>query len=360
MAVKSKETQAKAAALVKGSFSLGKFKEKKGFSNISIKFKEQGWIPVSKAFQEVTSIAGIPTGQITILRGLSDTGKTECLIEAAIAAQKMGILPVFIITEMKWSWTHVKEMGFKFEEIVDETTGEIVNYDGFFLYVDRGTLNSIEDVAAYIADLLDEQAKGNLPHDLCFLWDSVGSIPCDLSIRSQKNNNEWNAGAMSTQFGNNINQKILLSRKESAPYTNTLVVVNKVWTLKPETPMSQPKMMNKAGTAMWYDAALVYTFGGIMAAGTSKIKAIKGGKQVEFAKITKIQVDKNHINGIQSKGTVVMTPHGFIPNTKEAIDSYKKEYSKYWETMLGSADFELYEEEPEDGVPVDFSEEPLG
>ena len=40
-----------------------------------------------------------------------------------------------------------------------------------------------------------------------------------------------------TQFGNNVNQKITLSRKESSPFTNTLVCVNKVWTLKPESPM---------------------------------------------------------------------------------------------------------------------------
>ncbi len=52
---------------------------------------------------------------------------------------------------------------------------------------------------------------------------------------------------MSTQFGNNVNQKIVMSRKESSPYTNTLVVVNKVWTLKPESPMGQPKLMNKGG-----------------------------------------------------------------------------------------------------------------
>ena len=35
-----------------------------------------------------------------------------------------------------------------------------------------------------------------------FLWDSIGSVPCEMSIKSNKNNNEWNAGAMSTQFGN--------------------------------------------------------------------------------------------------------------------------------------------------------------
>ena len=32
-----------------------------------------------------------------------------------------------------------------------------------------------------------------------------------------------------------------MSRKESSPYTNTLIDVNKVWTAKAESPMGQPK-----------------------------------------------------------------------------------------------------------------------
>ena len=219
---KKQETKAKAAAAVQKSFNLGNFKKKKGYSNSSVKYKQQRYIPLSKAFQDITSLPGIPMGHITLLRGHSDTGKTTALLEAAVNAQKLGILPVFIVSEMKWSWEHAREMGLEFEEVLDEN-GNVIDYEGHFLYADRGTLNTIEDVAVYIADLLDEQDKGNLPFDLAFFWDSIGSVPCELSVRSNKNNNEWNAGAMSTQFVNNLNQKILLSRKEGSPYTNTLV-----------------------------------------------------------------------------------------------------------------------------------------
>lgn len=336
-------TQAKAEDIVKGNFNLGAFKKKKGFASTSVKFKDQGWIPLSEAFQEITSIPGIPTGHITLLRGHSDTGKTTALIEAAVSAQRMGILPVLIITEMKWSWEHAREMGLQFEE-VRGANGEIEDYQGFFLYADRGSLNTIEDVAVFIADLIDEQNKGNLPHDLCFFWDSIGSVPCELSVRSNKNNNEWNAGAMSTQFGNNLNQKILLSRKASSKYTNTLVAINKVWTMKPESPMGQPKILNKGGMSMWYDATLVVTFGNITNPGTSKIKAIKNGKQVEFAKRTNIQVEKNHISGVTTRGRIVMTTHGFIPDDKRAIDRYKDQHKDTWLSLLGSVDFDLIEE----------------
>ena len=65
----------------------------------------------------------------------------------------------------------------EFNEVVDETTGEIYDYEGFFIYTDRGQMNTIEDVAVFMADLMDEQAKGNLPYDMCFFWDSIGSVP---------------------------------------------------------------------------------------------------------------------------------------------------------------------------------------
>lgn len=327
------------------SFDLSSFKKSK-FLDQSVKFKPQRWIQLSKAFQDVISLPGIPMGHITLLRGHSDTGKTTALLEAAVAAQKMGgVLPVFIVTEMKWNWEHAIQMGFEMEPVVDESTGEIIDYKGFFLYVDRGSLNTIEDVAAFIADLLSEQAQGKLPFNLLFLWDSVGSIPCRLSVESNKNNNEWNAGAMSQQFGNFINQKIILSRKENQPYTNTLVAVNKVWVAKPNSPMEQPKMKNKGGDTMFFDSSLVVTFGNITNSGTSKIKATKDGKDVEFAKRTKISVDKNHVTGVQTKGTVTMTVHGFIDDDKKAIDAYKKEHSKEWLAILGTDSFDIVEED---------------
>ena len=342
---------------IQSNFNLDAFKTKKGLKS-NIKFKDQDWIPISTAFQEVTSIPGIPMGHIVLLRGHSDTGKTTALLEAAVSAQKRDIMPVFIITEMKWSWDHAKMMGLEVDEVLDPDTGEVVNYEGNFIYVDRETINSIEDVAGFILDLIDEQKNGNLPYDLLFLWDSIGSVPCEMSIKSNKNNNEWNAGAMSTQFGNSVNQKITLSRKESSPYTNTLVCINKVWTLKAESPMGQPKLMNKGGYAMWFDSTFVVTFGNVMSAGTSKIKAIKDGKQVEFAKRVNIQIDKNHINGVTTRGKIVMTPHGFILDNDRDLKNYKDARKEDWAKILGGGDFRVVEEGQAFTDITSFEDEP--
>ena len=357
MARKKKSLTEAVSAEIQSNFNLDAFKEKKGLKQ-NIKFKDQEWIPLSQAFQDVTSIPGIPMGHIVLLRGHSDTGKTTAMIEAAVSAQKRKILPVFIITEMKWNWEHATQMGMDVKEVKDPETGEVLNYEGNFIYVDRETINSIEDVAAFILDLIDEQKKGNLPYDLLFLWDSIGSVPCEMSLKSNKNNNEWNAGAMSTQFGNNVNQKITLSRKESSTFTNTLVCINKVWTLKAESPMGKPKLMNKGGYAMWFDSTFVVTFGNIMSAGTSKIKAIKDGKQVEFAKRVNIQIDKNHINGVTTRGKIVMTPHGFINDNDRELKAYKEDRKEEWKQILGGGDFRVVEEDQGYSDITSFGDEP--
>jgi hypothetical protein len=350
MAKKSTSLGGDISKSVKGTFSLDKFKATKGLGSSNNSFKEQEWIPLSPAWQEMVSLPGIPHGHITLLRGHSDSGKTTALLEVAVNAQKMGILPVFIITEMKWSWEHAKMMGLEFTEEVTKDGQTII--DGNFIFADRGQLGTVEAVAGFMADLMDEQKKGNLPMDMVFLWDSIGSVPCQMSVEKAKNNNEWNAGAMSTQFGNFINQEILLSRKESYPHTNSFVAINKIWVEKPIGPMSPPIMKNKGGNTMFFDSTLIVTFGNISNSGTLKVNAVKDGKKVEWAKKVKVAVEKNHINGITSTGKIVVTPHGFISETKKDMDNYKKAHQDEWGKILGAGPFEVVTEGNED---EDFS-----
>jgi hypothetical protein len=351
---KTESLSGKVGKAITGTFSLDKFKKGKNLGQSSSNFKPQAWINFSEPVKEMLEMPGIPKGHITLVRGHSNTGKTTLLIEAAIEAQKTQVLPVIIITEMKHSWEHWSAMGFDLGETVDEEGNK--SYDGFFLYADREQLQSIEDVAGFIADLLDEQKKGNLPYDLLFLWDSIGSIPCQMSIDKNSNSPMWNAGAMSQQFANFINQRIIMSRKESQSYTNTMLCVNKVWVEPALMPMAQPKLRNKGGDSMFFDASFIITFGNVTSPGTQKVKATKNGKEIEFALKTKVSCDKNHVTGVTAKGTIVSTAHGFIKNSPNEINKYKKEHSKNWANILGSDDFDIVEEENLDFLGVDTSE----
>jgi hypothetical protein len=333
---------------IKSKFDLENFKNKKGL-NSNVGFKEQQWINFSPSVQKALSLPGIPKGHVVLARGRSDTGKTTLMLELAIEAQKIGVLPVFIITEMKWDFSHAEKMGFQLKKIIDPENPENASYEGFFLYVDRTTLNTIEDVSSFIIDLLDEQKKGNLPYDLLFLWDSSGSIPCHMSIEQGKNNPMWNAGAMATQFGNFVNQKFPLSRKTNSPHTNTLFVINKTGVQPPESPIGRPRMTNKGGDTMFWDATVVITFGNITNSGISKLRAVKDKKNVEFAKRTKIAIDKIHLkDGISTQSTIVITPHGFIDDSDSAVKLYKKTYSKEWfEETIDDKNIQIIEDNTE-------------
>jgi hypothetical protein len=354
MAKKTESLSGNIGKAITGTFSLDKFKKGKNLGQSSSNFKPQAWINFTEPVKEMLEMPGVPKGHITLVRGHSNTGKTTLLIEAAIEAQRTQVLPVIIITEMKHSWEHWSAMGFDLGESVDEDGNK--SYDGFFLYADREQLQSIEDVAAFIADLLDEQKKGNLPYDLLFLWDSIGSIPCQMSIEKNTNSPMWNAGAMSQQFANFINQRIIMSRKASQPYTNTMLCVNKVWVEPALMPMAQPKLRNKNGDSMFFDASFIITFGNVTSPGTQKVKATKNGKEIEFALKTKVSCDKNHVTGVTAKGTIISTAHGFIKNSPNEIAKYKKEHSKNWANILGSDDFDIVEEENLDFLGVDTSE----
>ena len=87
MARKKKSLSEAVSSEIKANFNLDGFKSKKGLSS-KAKFKEQTWIPLSDAYQEITSVPGIPMGHIVLLRGHSDTGKTTAMIEGSSISSK--------------------------------------------------------------------------------------------------------------------------------------------------------------------------------------------------------------------------------------------------------------------------------
>jgi hypothetical protein len=340
-------------------FSLSDLKAEMGLNKAG-SYKSLEWIPFSSpALQELLGIPGIPCGHITLLRGGSNTSKTTCLLEIAINAQKMGKIPVFIITEMKWNWEHAKSMGFEFTEEFDNDGNMIPS--GEFIYNDRTNLKSIEDVAKFINELISKQENGKLPKDLVFLWDSVGSIPCQMSIDKEKNNNEWNAGAYSVQFGGHVNQRLVASRKSDYPFTNTMVCVNKTWIRKADNPMAQPTMKNKGGETMYFDSSIIITFGNVATTGVFPVKAEKNKREITFASKVNVKVEKNHVNGISTSGKIIVTPFGYIEDSKPALDNFKKEHMEYFFSLLGndSGDINTYVDETEernDGISYEPEE----
>ena len=58
---------------------------------------------------------------------------------------------------------------------------------------------------------------------------------------------------------------------------------------------------------------------------------------------------KNHVYGLgYNDGKLIAVPQGYIDDTKEALETYKKEYSQYWNGILSGTGEIVLEESGDD------------
>jgi hypothetical protein len=320
-------------ALKKKEFNFNDIKNK--FST-KTKYKPESFYNCGDAFMEACGLPGPVMGGINMNIGHSNASKTTAMILAAADAQRKGHLPVFIITEKKWSWEHAVELGL---EAKKNENGE---WEGHFIFND--SFDYIEQATDFINDILDAQENGDIPYSILFLWDSIGSIPCKMTYEG-RGGKMANASVLADTIGMGIHSRITKSKKEDYPYYNTMVIVTQPWVdVDMSSPMSQPEIKAKGGEAVWLASSLVFLFGKQKKAGINHIDATKNGRKVSFAIRTRISILKNHVNGLGYKdGKIIAVHNGYIADTKEAIDKYKKEYADYWGAKMGGYEFSLEE-----------------
>jgi hypothetical protein len=324
-------------ALKKKEIGLGSIKDK--FST-KTKYKPESFYNCGEAFMEACGLPGPVMGGINMFLGHSNAGKTTALILAAADAQRKGHLPVFIITEKKWSFEHSVELGLQTQKNEDGT------WDGDFLFND--SFDYIEQLTDYVNALLDAQEKGELPYNLSFFIDSIGSIPCKQTFDGG-GGTMHDARVLADKIGRGIHSRISKSKKEDYPYINTMSVIVQPWVQLPDNPFGQATIQPKGGQALFLASSLVFLFGNQKSSGVSHITATKNGRTISYATRTKISILKNHVTGVAFKdGKIIAVPQGYISDTKEALDKYKKEYSGYWNAMLnGTGEITLDETEEE-------------
>lgn len=349
-------------ALKKKDFNLSAFKASKKLDD-GVKEKPLEWIKLSSAFHKATGLPGFPKGYVSTIRGHSNTGKSTALMEAVLYCQKQGILPVIIDTENSWSWDRAKIMGIEFDDVVDEDTGEVVNYDGFFIYINNEHLienygkkhikkaleATVEDVAEFCNDMLANQAEGDLPYELCFFFDSIGTLNCRKTIESESNNNMWVAGAYSSAFKALISHKIPASRKENKQYTNTFVAVQKIW--MQANLVGQPTVKHSGGDFWWFNPRVIFHIGGHATNSLKNHSATSGGKSYIIGTETKIATVKYQLtyDGTPLTGnSIVSTPHGFV--APDEINDYKKDNRQYILDKLKAGEEALIEYKSEGDV----------
>ena len=337
----------------------------------SVADKPLDFIPMPTAFQNALKLPGFPIGYMSIITGWSNTGKSSCKNAIIASCINNGILPVIFETENNFDFQYAIDCGMKATPIYgevevekyDEETGEItvekeqriIDYDGDFIYFDsrllaerygdndysanKKTKNKrkiavIEDIATCITELLDMQDAGDIQQPMCFIWDSVGSIPSYASL-TRNSNNMYDANALSQAFNIILNNRIPSSRSVNEPYTNTFICVNKIWNDAMNSMGGVPSIELKGGKSFFYAARLIIHLGGTAKAAVKKLTATVKGETVNYGIISKIKVTKNQLP----------TPYNLTYESQVAcvhcglwdaddIDSYKKEHMRKIASML--------------------------
>ena len=309
-------------------------------------YKPMSFINMSPAFQEITGFPGFPEGYIHMIYGASDVGKTTAILECAYYAQQKGILPIFIITEKKWSWERAEKMG-------------IIQSDCLF----EDNLPTIEAVCDKIASYLEDQKNQDLPKDIVFLWDSLASTPSrvemeatdehekivqkallngdDISELKKGSGGMMNANrVVRERINRNLQHKITATRNDGYPFNATLIILNHGY-ISPN-PTGPASLVPYCGAALKYSLAFQIRQGKVNG-NPKKHIATKDGVDVTWGLEVPFMFEKNHINGISRQGNVIVTPQGYILATKESIEKKKKDHRNEWST-----DFEQYFNEEEE------------
>ena len=352
--------------------SIASIKEKMGLTvkddnlTVSSANKPMEFITLPEAFVNATKLPGIPKGELSIVYGWSNTGKST-LINCIIAScQSSGILPVIFDTESHFDFKYAVDCGMQATPVygdvevedIDDETGEIkgthmenriIDYDGDFMYFDgailcelygkndystgkeakkQRTVPVLEDIAFAINKILDMQDNGEIQQDICFLWDSIGSVMSYKSYTSKVGNNMFDAGAMQSAFNMITNNRIPLSKKVSSPYTNTMFCVNKIWLDSMSAPMAAPSIELKGGKSMYFAAhGLIIQLGGVVKASIKRLTATSKGRDYNWGTLTKIKAVKNQLStpyNLTYEGTMICVHNGLI--SEEQSDNYKKTY----------------------------------
>jgi hypothetical protein len=353
----------KAPVQDKKSFSIGTLKQNMGLANAAkmkpIEYmKLEGAIPGTYPLYEATGIYGPPLGFLSRVQGHSDTGKSSLVNAIIVYCQKNGILPVICDTEGNFSFYHAQEGGMQIEWVEDEE-GE-VHPTGQFLYINNYSLfqmvgkarakgkrsvATLEDLATFCYDIIDQQTQGKIPMPVCIIWDALGTLGCDQTIEGKNFNAMWDAAAVKQCFRDFWFQVIPNSRMMESPYTNSMVVVAKIRHDMSTGGMGSTEL--QGGKVLAQSSRMAFQLGNSMSAGTRAKVASFNKVDTRWGILSKVKVVKNHVEGASYEGTLIATAHGFITEAQE--DEYKRRFKneilKKLEVDDTNAELQFTEEE---------------
>lgn len=224
---------------------------------------------MKQPWEGLTGVPGFPCGQITVIQGKPDCGKTTLAMEGMIAAQQQGFYVVLADTEFKFNWKRFTSMG--------GNRADVIHLEGDYLeLIYEKILRTVDKILEK-----DEDAR------IFVVLDSLGMTPCK---------EEYEKDTKQPGLAARINKKFVRRhlgwlRKRAV----ALVVVNHLYAKIGQ--MFGEGSKGYGGDAFYFAAVLVF-------------EAVYAGRQGSKMK-TIFRIRKNHLSDVQGqKITVWIRPDG--------------------------------------------------
>ncbi len=268
------------------------------------------YVVMPEAFEEATGLKGLPFGVISCTYGKPDTGKTTLLMEGVKGCVDQMIIPILILTEHKFAYDRLQNMGVDMMPIVVTVESIEEGYD-----VLTKMLRDLQQNKLKYTDAEGNEQVIDMKEMKCFFfWDSIGNV---MSVKEMEAETEdWDKGMMKTAKALRVltrKASMLLNKvreKTGVLFLNQSYISTTPTGIQIETPTG--------GDAIPYSSALVLR--------TRKRKRLEmtiDKREVDIGLETIIETVKNHITNRKLTGSVFTVASGMIPATDTALKKYK-------------------------------------
>lgn len=268
------------------------------------------YVSMPEAFEEATELKGLPFGVISCTYGKPDTGKTTLLMEGIKGCIEDMVIPVLILTEHKFAYDRLQNMGVDMMPVVVTVSSIEEGYD-----VLCKMLRDLQQNKLKYTDKEGNYQVIDMKGLKCyFFWDSIGNVMSESEMEAEVS--DWNKGMMKTAKALRVltrKASMLLNKvreKTGILFLNQSYISTTPTGIQVETPTG--------GDAIPYSSALV-----LRTRKRKRLDMTQNGKDVDIGLETIIETVKNHITNRKLTGSVFTVASGMIPATDTALKKYK-------------------------------------
>jgi len=274
-------------------------------------YKPLQYVNMPKVFQDATGLPGIALGHSSMIFGLSDSGKTDILLKVAKEAVAQDIVPFLVITENKMDKARLDAYG-------------LIHGDNCII---EEQIKTLEDVYDYISMKVEDIKTGRLKQNCIILWDSWAgthakdTVEIDKDGRILKKHSVMKNAQVGGQYNSIVMERITSTREMTSDYSLGLLMLNQAYVGPAEMPGLPPPIIANGGNKIWYPLSL-----SILIKEGKRIKVTKKDRNYKIGLVSKLRVEKNHINGVYCEGNIILSGTDMLEETDSNLKKIKEDF----------------------------------